>query len=155
MLHNDVVVLTDKMDVIHTKENFDCTECRNNIRAQVKFMFSVVASDIESVGDLALRLEYKKGDLTPRCMNLNVCVDHLFGYWHGLRGADIIPFAVPGYTPSDDEYISCAEWPSMEVFESVGLDILVTGLFGWTLERAYVPRPHGPTYAIRVQVWPI
>jgi hypothetical protein len=34
-------MLADKMDVFQTKQNIDYTECRNNIRAQVKFTFSV------------------------------------------------------------------------------------------------------------------
>jgi hypothetical protein len=79
MLHNDVVKLTEKLDLIQTKQHVDYTVCRSYVREQVKFMFSVMGEHFEDgMAQLVLRLEYKKGDLKSRFSLTCMLVESVF-----------------------------------------------------------------------------
>jgi hypothetical protein len=56
MLHRDVVTLTEKLQVIQSKEHIEYTNCSESILAQVQFMFNVSEDDTGGAGDIALRL---------------------------------------------------------------------------------------------------
>jgi hypothetical protein len=79
----------------------------------------------------------------------------ILGHWHLTdEQPQTFPFAMPGDWTTSGEYVRSAQWSCIEEFEALGLDILVTGLFGWELQRAYIPKSRTNFDSPMVQIWP-